>query len=277
MDKKGWVNEHYGHNISDGDSVQGSVQCGCYRNETTGTLPSSGRCCLNVTREGDSILYNCLSVGCELGGGVLGGGRPTGKVLLQGKPRKPPSNISDYGRILPAEAVGWLQQYDIDVHEANVKGIRHDELRKRLVFNVSDGVDTYGIISRDYLGGAKIKWWKDVSAGGISAHQGVGSRGLIVESAISAMRINILTGLPTLALLGTAMPESKIVNIQKFVRRHGITEAQLWLDPDVPREKRRNIQNILTSRVVQCKLLINKNKPHSVTKEEILCLKNTTF
>jgi hypothetical protein len=84
--------------------------------------------------------------------------------------------------------------------------------------------------------------------------------------------LNILLGVPTIAILGTAMPESKINNITKFVRQEGITEAKLWLDPDVPREKRRKLQKLLTSRCVPTTLLINNNKPHNIPKEELIPL-----
>lgn len=197
---------------------------------------SSDRCSLGVKRDGNTLLYNCFSSGCPVGGGRIIINVETDEYIEKRVVEK--RKVEFYNQInkFPKIEEEYLQEFGLGKRTRHRYKIKYDTRWKRIVFpifNTSGEEVAYTARAMDN----SIKWLHDRSLNGIcyisrtSAELSVGGYnvGMLVEDPISA----IVGGqiLPTIALLGTQY-KSKLEAIKEWKRFNKIDCVYVCLDLD---------------------------------------------
>lgn len=160
--------------------------------------------------------------------------------VLERKQQEDESNISlpnDLSNEYGEEAVKWVDQYGLkpsDLIRANVKW---SERRKQLLFiyNKLDGLDIGCIQGRNFSGGTKYHNQGDVhDVMPIYYYNNPteASTIVLVEDAISAIKVSKDVWVDAMPLLGCSLPLNKIT----FFSKRGYSRVVVWLDHDKYRE-----------------------------------------
>lgn len=264
--------------IGEGDTLQGCCQQRCWRVVEGGSAPSE--CHLSVTRQGQTLLFNCFGAKCGIRGSIGVDGSSVSSVTRRSSPISSKSDRDirlpdNFVRRLPSDARRWLSENGVSEDSILKHDIGYDESRGRIIFPSKENGKYNGYLSRSFNGTSKLKWYNNVSLNGCYTVSG-NEIGVIVEAAHSAIYLNDITGVSTLALLTSRISKDnhkKIAAVQEWVQLNNIKELYLFLDPDVSYDKLRELKNILTKRIMDCKLIRSEKKPRKYKGEELPWMK----
>lgn len=273
MNKQEFIKENY-DDVCDGETRKGCCGAGCWR--VVGDKDTPSQCHLNVTRDGDTLVYNCFGAKCSLGGGCASSGgmrrrknRMVGETHKQN--RRAFSIPHDFERNLNEQQLGWLAQYGIGEQEIVKYDIGSLKNSGAIMFPIREKAEVAGYVSRtkEAIGGQK--WQKDFKDGKQLIYKALcpesssePSQLIIVESAVSSIMVGREND--CIALLGTTISDGMLKQIQKLCKERSYASIVLWLDPDVPRKRKNKLKFLLTKRVLPTTIRITNEKPHEFLK-----------
>jgi len=274
-----YIRTNYSETI-EGTTSYGSVGKGCYRVDVLGEQPSECHC--HVDREGNELKYICFGAKCGIRGVVSEGGKrsqiqrqDTQRVEL-GLNQRDCNLPNSFVYTLSRPCLQWLEEYDLSGEDVASFRCGTDRSNGRLVLPVYHYGENRGWVSRRVEGDYGKKWYNYVEEGTVFSVLAKTEGCIIVENPVSAIRMNKLTGMTTIALLGHKLSDKKLRSINEVVKYQGVEKAYLFLDPDVEMKKKFDVKRGLT-RVVNSVTIINTNKkPKEITEQELkemLCYK----
>ena len=205
--------------------------------------PSCGRDKLSITRDDEGLLFNCWRPSCSFRGmiGTIGALYKATDQDVTKKIFKPNQYTGETEAISEDFYADFLSKYEIPLEVYKRYGVGRIKGRFGIVFPLRNH---FGLIfghstkfwdqsqkSIHYL----FKEYKPPTDFGVGRDTGVA---VLVEDKLSALKIDAITTVKPVALLGTHFSDERVRQLKKA----GIDHVILWLDPDA-REKAVSIRN----------------------------------